>query len=89
MEEEDVDDDDEGHLRRTEGRGIPGGLYSHANREPTQNEADQVRNLNLIHYNFHIIIKCSSISGVCSFKNNTIGEIPSCWDRMPQTWPQC
>ncbi|XP_033934376.1 endoplasmic reticulum membrane sensor NFE2L1-like [Pseudochaenichthys georgianus] len=40
-DDDDDDDDDEGHLRRTEGRGIPGGLYSHANREPTQNEADQ------------------------------------------------
>ncbi|KAF3845795.1 hypothetical protein F7725_002873 [Dissostichus mawsoni] len=40
-EEEEEDDDDEGHLRRTEGRGRPGGPYSHANREPTQNEVDQ------------------------------------------------
>ena len=71
--EEEEEDDDEGHLRRTEGRGRPGGLYSNANRETTQNEVDQVWNLNLIHYNFHIIIKCSSISGVCSFKDNTIG----------------
>ncbi|KAK5855676.1 hypothetical protein PBY51_007334 [Eleginops maclovinus] len=37
-----VEEDEEGHLgRRTEGRGTPGGSYSRANREPTQNEEDQ------------------------------------------------